>query len=157
MTRFISFLLAAFCSPARGWEAISAQVLESRALICRCVRRKGQDLKQNRLVEKQPLGSRRSNYTLPRRILPLFFGPKCKRTESFPLKLRRWFHASALREGEEVCFAVHLYLPQTFRKTSTHTSPPGFPGYRSSSHPSACNEAFLSSDCTKPILLLLAE
>ena len=73
VTQFISFLLAASCSSAQGWEAVSARAWESGALICRCVRRKGQDLKQKRLAEKQPVGSCWSNYALRWRILFIFW------------------------------------------------------------------------------------
>lgn len=66
--------LSPFCSLpfALLHGPISAQVLESGALICRCVRRKGQDLKQNGLAEKQPVGSCWSDYTPQWRTLFLF-------------------------------------------------------------------------------------
>lgn len=118
------YLLSASCSPAQGWEAVSARVWERGALICRCVRRKGQDLKQNRLAGKQSVGSCWSNYALWWRIFFIFWSRVQENRELFFDE----FMPQCLGKLGSLCFAVHLYLPQTLRKTFSSTSQPGFPG-----------------------------
>lgn len=109
------YLLSASCSSARGWDAVSAGAWESGALICRCVGRKGQDLKQNRLAEKTACWIMLIKLCSAMENPFYFFGPKYERIELFALKLR-WVHASVPWEAGELCFTVRLYLLQMLRK-----------------------------------------